>query len=72
MGSTALASNTFGILMKRAAKSAAKASKKDKEQCQAYRYGTDYNQRPGAIFHAALYHLLSSERTSSVFRECVS
>lgn len=70
MGTTALASNTFGILMKRAVKSAAKASKKDKETCQAYRFGTDYNQRPGAIFHALVYHLLSSERLSCIESCC--
>lgn len=30
-------------------------------KCQAYAKGTDFNQPPGAIFHAGFYHALNSK-----------
>lgn len=32
-------------------------------KCQAYAWGTDFNQRPGSIFHAGFYHGISCKST---------
>lgn len=54
---TTKAADTFGIML---AKTDNKSSKKAVPLvCEAYKHNTDFNQRPGAIFHAALYHLLT-------------
>lgn len=60
MSSGALASDSMSILLKRAGKSSAAKEKVSDKVCEAYKYGTDFNQRPGSIFHGILYHLLSS------------
>lgn len=58
--STTKASDTFGIMLaKTNSKSGSSGGKAVPLVCEAYKYNTDFNQRAGAIFHAALYHLLT-------------
>lgn len=63
---TTKASSTFGIML------AVKADKKSSSKavllvCEAYKHNTDFNQRGGAIFHAALYHLLTRKSQPKPF-----
>jgi hypothetical protein len=45
-----------GLMLKRQQKKSTKIPK-----CQAYAWNTDFPQRPGALFHGALYHSLTRE-----------
>ena len=56
-------SNSLGLMLAKGSNAAAAARQKKPTApaCQAYKKGTDFPQRPGAIFIACGYHLLTRQ-----------